>query len=239
MNLETISFNNTETTKIYYAHLQSNTQLNIQQTFITEYDIAEVINNFDYDVRYYPKRIYIRITDHMIRFMHNIHDILGLTKTKFVFSIRKHHIISPQIRPLSTDIVVDWDRYETTEIIAYNKILDIINNMHNSGFLHETEELDVTSPRLVIIGRSLYGESNFTPIQIKITNQEKTFKTEEGRIFSRFVDNDNRMHTIHKEPNVMFCSCGHICICSTCRTNLVNKNKCISCKLVSVNVREI
>ena len=227
MNLETISFNNTEITKIYYAHLQSNTQLNIQQTFITEYDITEVINNFDYDVRYYPKRIYIRIIDHMIRFMHNIHDILGLTKTKFVFSIRKHHILSPQIRPLSTDIVVDWGRYETTEITAYNKILDIINNMHDSGFLNETEELDVTSPRLVIIGRSLYGESNFTPIQIKITNQEKTFKTEECMI------------CLDKEPNVMFCSCGHICICSTCRTNLVNKNKCISCKLVSVNVREI
>ena len=60
-----------------------------------------------------------------------------------------------------------------------------------------------------------------------IINEEKTFKPEECMI------------CLDKEPNVMFCSCGHICICTTCRTSLPDKNQCVSCKMVSTIVREL
>ena len=47
------------------------------------------------------------------------------------------------------------------------------------------------------------------------------------------------MICLDKEPNVFFCNCGHICMCNTCKTSLVDKNKCIVCKTVSTLVIEI
>ena len=61
-----------------------------------------------------------------------------------------------------------------------------------------------------------------------ITSEEKTFKE------------DKCMICLDKEPNVLFCSCGHLCVCSECRKNLKNnKNMCVSCREISVNVRII
>ena len=56
-------------------------------------------------------------------------------------------------------------------------------------------------------------------------NEEKTFKE------------DKCMICLDKEPNVLFCSCGHLCICEECRKILENKNMCVSCREISVNVR--
>ena len=58
-------------------------------------------------------------------------------------------------------------------------------------------------------------------------NEEKTFKE------------DKCMICLDKEPNGLFCSCGHICVCEECRKNLENKNMCVSCRVISVNVRII
>ena len=61
-----------------------------------------------------------------------------------------------------------------------------------------------------------------------ITSEEKTFKE------------DKCMICLDKEPNFLFCSCGHLCVCSECRKNLKNnKNMCVSCREISVNVRII
>ena len=35
------------------------------------------------------------------------------------------------------------------------------------------------------------------------------------------------MICLDKEPNVLFCSCGHLCVCSGCRKNLENINMCV------------
>ena len=62
---------------------------------------------------------------------------------------------------------------------------------------------------------------------LKIINKEKIFKEDLCGI------------CMERKPNALFCSCGHISICSTCRKSLNNKNKCITCKEISMNVRII
>ena len=60
-------------------------------------------------------------------------------------------------------------------------------------------------------------EEFYSPKQIKqeFMNEEKTFKQ------------DKCIICLDKEPNVLFCSCGHLCICSGSRKILENKNVCV------------
>ena len=50
---------------------------------------------------------------------------------------------------------------------------------------------------------------------------------------------DTCMICLDKEPNVLFCTCGHISICTDCRENLNDKKKCVICKETNQIIRNI
>ena len=93
---------------------------------------------------------------------------------------------------------------------------------HDYIYIYKEEGLRLTiiQERLVI------------PIQIreeikngKIIDEEKTFKENECMV------------CLDKEPNVLFCNCGHLCVCEECRTLMSDKNKCPSCKADNKTIR--
>ena len=83
------------------------------------------------------------------------------------------------------------------------------------------EELNEPGLTLVIIRER-------TPLaeieDIEITNEEKTFKEEECSI------------CLNNKPNVLFCNCGHVCICNQCLSS-IQKKKCPICKMLSNIIR--
>ena len=222
MSLETISFNNITIKKKYYSYVHGDIDVNIQGMVIAEYDIKEALNNVPRGICYFPKKIYIRIIDHIVSFMKTFQRVMFLRKTKFSFSLKRSYSRYYRYRAITPDIVFEWVINETTDITANREILNIINNMDDI-VLGPDEGVNVTDPKLVIVGIEIID----SPGSIILKNGGKSFKTEECVI------------CMDKKPNVIFCNCGHICMCNTCRTSLDDKNKCIVCKTVCTLVIEI
>ena len=59
------------------------------------------------------------------------------------------------------------------------------------------------------------------------TDENKTFQSEECAV------------CISNPPNVLFCNCGHLCICSDCFQNIrqLEKTPCVVCKKENKTIR--
>ena len=62
--------------------------------------------------------------------------------------------------------------------------------------------------------------------EVEVINDTKTFKTE------------NCVICLEKESNILFCNCGHICICNNC-SEVKKLSKCLICKTENNVLREI
>ena len=122
---------------------------------------------------------------------------------------------------MNKDIEIIIDSCETPSYIVLDKIEDIVDDMSDRGcyYMDEVKE----GVRLVVVKRELLDICK----NAITMNGEKTFKS------------DTCMICLDKEPNVLFCTCGHISICTDCRENLNDKNTCISCKETSQIIRNI
>ena len=129
------------------------------------------------------------------------------------------------------DIEVYWDgRNETIEALR-ESINEQIENIKNTDPIN-----DPLIKTIILKGQLKLAMlvEQFNPLgarerieSLKIINKEKNFKEDLCGICTE------------RKPNALFCSCGHISICSTCRKSLNNKNKCITCKEISMSVRII
>ena len=198
------------------------------------------------------KDLYMKLIKHLIQHI-QARTYGGSTYCKYTFFIENTKDSKYLIKRITPDIELYIKARYTPDDLLQDMLINHINLIQDHDFKYLfnngpynggvklviiREDLKYIERRINRLENSEYGgitNEGITNVEItnegitnvEITNGEKTFKPEECMI------------CLDKEPNVMFCSCGHICICSTCRTNLTNKNKCISCKLVSVNVREI
>ena len=59
----------------------------------------------------------------------------------------------------------------------------------------------------------------------QIINIEKTFKE------------DNCVICLEKQPNVLFCNCGHLCVCEKCSKKGEGLEKCPICKTKNTILR--
>ena len=150
MSLETISFNNITIKKKYYYYVHGNIDVNIQGMVIAEYDIKEALNNEPRGICYFPKKIYIRIIDHIVSFMKTFQHVMFLRKTKFTFSLKRSYS-RYRYQAITPEIVFEWVINETTDITANREILNIINNMDDI-VLGPGEGVNVTYPKLIIAG---------------------------------------------------------------------------------------
>ena len=83
--------------------------------------------------------------------------------------------------------------------------------------------------KLVIIAQEVATLVNSAKQPEQKINKNKTFKNGECVV------------CLLNPPNVLFCSCGHICICSKCLSNIekIDKTSCVICKVKSEHIRVI
>ena len=68
---------------------------------------------------------------------------------------------------------------------------------------------------------------NSKPNNKKIINAEKIFKE------------DDCVICLTNPPNILFCNCGHLCVCEECSKTGESLKKCPSCKTENTNLRII
>ena len=219
-NISVITVNGLRITTAHRKRLINNRRFDTGEIIITEYNIDEVLNKTNDDFIYYPKNFFSLILHHMIEI------IKGqgyCRKSIFCFGLHQN---DPYENPydyqvMNKDIEVELDGLETPLNMVLNNIKDIVNDMDDRGFCFMDELKEGVRLTVVIIEILKVNEDVIS------MNGEKTFKQDECMI------------CLNNEPNVMFCNCGHLCICSTCRKSLNDKNKCVSCNLYSNIVREV
>ena len=182
---------------------------------IMEYEIDEAFNENNYrdNVFYYPKRIFSTLLQHMTQI---ICDEVGL-KFKFCFCLGQK---DPYQNPHNIEELLN-----EVEVVVYfcaptfsfdqikNNINAVINTMEDNSYcaMEELEE-DV---RLTVVKIVILGEKEI--ISNQFTNGETSFKEETCTI------------CLERIPNVLYCNCGHICVCEKC--NEIKKlNLCPVCK---------
>ena len=138
-------------------------------------------------------------------------------KSKFCFCLeQKDPYENPHnIQTLLNEVEVVVDFFAPTFSFDQikNNINAVINTMEDNSyrFLEELEE-DV---RLTVVKIVMLGEKEI--ISNQFINGETTFKEETCTI------------CLERIPNVLFCNCGHICVCEKC--NEIKKlTKCPVCK---------
>ena len=220
----TITHRGFRITQTYSTRLINNRLFSTGDIEIMEYEINAVFNENNYSDTgyYYPKRMFSTLLQHMTQI---IYDDPGL-KSKFCFGLnQKDPYQNPHnIQTMGKDIEVEVDFFAPTfsfDLIK-NNINDIVNSMEDNRvwFMNELEE----GVRLTVAKIEMLGEGEI--INTKSTNGEKTFRQEKCVI------------CLEEIPNVLFCLCGHICICEKCK-ELGELNFCPVCKKENTILRII
>ena len=129
-------------------------------------------------------------------------------KTIFCFSLYRNYDNTHDYQAMFKDIEVEVDGLGTPLNTVFKDIKDCVHDMEDDEIEFDELEEDV---RLVFVKMEIPKKNK----KIIPINDEKTFKS------------DTCMICLDKEPNVLFCTCGHISICTDCRENLNDKNKCV------------
>ena len=189
-------------------------------------EIYNIDNEVEYDVLYYDfyNKFSNHITAHLLRTLP--FDDKPVKYTTYIESSSERDM--EKTRRILSDMEIFFNDTEGLTISSLqHELRRVLSSagFTNNDYIYKEEGLRLTiiQERLVI-SMSIREEMK----NGKIINEEKTFKE------------DKCMICLDKEPNVLYCSCGHLCVCSECRKNLKNnKNMCVSCREISVNVRII
>ena len=140
-------------------------------------------------------------------------------KNKLVDIVITSEEKSKNIKILNKDIYIKLNSYGKS-LFALNDVL-----LHKIGLMHDSlDGSDISSYVMAnsvyliitVIGRHDPEYEIETSNSVNKINEEETFKEDECIICFK------------RKSNVLFCICGHLCICSECRKNLKN-NKCPMC----------
>ena len=125
------------------------------------------------------------------------------------------------------DIEVYWDgRDETIEALR-ESINEQIENIKNTDPINDPLIKTIILKRQLKVIMLVEQFNLFGVVDQLIMNKGKTFKE------------DTYMICMDKEPNILFCNCGHMCICEECLEKLEDKNICIGCREINMIVRKI
>ena len=219
----TITYGGVTITQTYNTRLSNNRLFSTGDIEIMEYEINAAFNENNYSDTgyYYPERIFSTLLQHMAQI---IYADPGL-KSKFCFGLHQNDPYENphNIQEVGKDIEVEADFFAPTfsfDLIK-NNINAIVNSMEDNRvcFMNELKE----GVRLTIAKIEMLGEGEI--INTQSTNGEKTFRPEKCVI------------CLEEEPKVLFCNCGHLCICEKC---LVRRfDNCPVCKKENTILRII
>ena len=192
-------------TQTYSTRLINNRRFSTGEIEIMEYEINAAFNENNYSDTgyYYPKRMFSTLLQHMTQIIYNDSGL----KSKFCFGL---HQKDPYQNPYNSqtmgkDIEVEVDFFAPTFSFDQikNNINTIINTMEDNRFwfMEELQE----GVRLTVVKIEMLEEKEI--ISNQCTNGEKTFKEKTCTI------------CLERIPNVLFCNCGHICVCEKCNEN--------------------
>ena len=105
--------------------------------------------------------------------------------------------------------------------IHVNYIIKGINQIHIKLL---TSYLNINREQYLILGGNIEDEDEEEQEEYKIINSSQSFKSVECVI------------CLTNPPNVLFCNCGHLCLCSECE-KLKISNKCPICKIENEIIR--
>ena len=219
-----ITYGDCTITQTYRMRLINNRRFSTGEIEIMEYEINAAFNENNYSDTgyYYPKRMFSTLLRHMAQIIYNNPGL----KSKFCFGLhQKDPYQNPHnIQTMGKDIEVEVDFF--APIFSFDQIKNninaIINIMEDNRFwfMEELEE-DV---RLTVVKIEMLREEEI--ISNQFTNGEKTFKEKTCAICLEGI------------PNVLFCVCGHICICEKCK-EIKKLNSCPVCKTENTILRII
>ena len=216
MNRNTIKISN-----IYLPHISTRRLLskNINNQYtemvISEYDLEETLDLFN-NVSYSPKEIYTRILDHLYEILgRNIHN----TQAIFSFSIHQN-TDENDYEIIEKDIQVEAKDSSITIEIVFEKIKNIIQYMQDTRYtLKHCLNPDL---HLTFVKHEIHNSKE------NIINKEKIFKS------------NSRVSCTESNPNILFCNCGHLCICIKCWEFMSDKKYCCPiCREYNTIVREL
>ena len=202
-------------TQTYSTRLINNRRFSTGKIEIMEYEINTAFNENNYSDTgyYYPKRMFSTLLQHMTQIIYNNPGL----KSKFCFGLhQKDPYQNPHnIQTMGKDIEVEVDFLAPTFSFDQikNNINAIVNIMEDNRFwfMEELQE----GVRLTVVKVEMLEEKEI--INNQCTNGEKTFKEKTCTICLEII------------PNVLFCLCGHICICEKCK-EIKKLNFCPICK---------
>ena len=218
-----ITYGDFTITQTYCTCLVNNRRFSTGDIEIIEYEIKAAFNENNYSDRgyYYPKRMFSTLLHHMAQIIYNNPGL----KSKFCFALHQN---DPYENPYNSqamgkDIEVEVDFFAPTFSFDQikNNINASINIMEDNRFFIDEFEEDV---RLTVVKREMLEEKEI--INNRCTNGEKTFKEKTCVICLEGI------------PNVLFCECGHICICEKCK-EIKKLNSCPFCKTENTILRII
>ena len=191
--------------------LTKNHQNQYSELCISEYDITEAL---DLDQNHFsPKQLYFSLSHHLYEILkRNKH----YNRTVYSFSIYQNKEID-NYEIITKDISITALESDIIDTI-HDKINIIINNFPDTIFPLQLN--NITEFRLIFSKYEIFSNED------EYINSESTYKTSNCVICSITT------------PNVLFCNCGHITICSNCYRNY-NKKQCVSCRILNTIVRII
>ena len=84
------------------------------------------------------------------------------------------------------------------------------------------------------------GFETLTIIQERLTFPYYYKEPNENQIkLAKTFKEDNCVVCITNKPDILFCNCGHLCICEECFSRLDNKNNCLKCRERNTIIRKI
>ena len=193
----------------------------IQRTItMSEYKISSVSAlsieiNPDTLTPYYPKRIFTDLVPFLTEIIKN--DVV--IKSAYCFGLRQHehNKYDEQIINKDIEVVVDLETPETT---IKQLILNCVNNMHDRCFyIDENTHISVLT---------------LTAVKVELLKEIR-----EQRINSiQSYKDDKCIICLNTNPTILFCDCGHTCICEECYI-LLDENKCPKCRTNNKTIRKI
>ena len=154
-----------------------------------------------------------------------VHDDFSLFKALWFFCLCRKPKYRSDYEEIEKDIEVEVDfnlPTYTFETIM-DSIANCIHNMDDEKITLYTDDYDNLCLTAITIEFTTHMEKIIGP-RNKNVNGENTFKEETCII------------CVEKEPKVLFCGCGHLCVCKECK-KFFQKYVCPICKHKSKNIR--
>ena len=216
MNAETFTGRKTKLEEFYKQRIKFN---------IHSIDINQAnpnINIYDYTTNIFFKT-HITFTGDKFLMSEFYKHLKPIIFYAYSYTIQRKHIEEDFI--LKEDNTIINYNYETDNNELYIKNLEIVLTTYYD-FYHEDYDFYFWALAELEQNNELVLSHEFTKEETKIINPSKIFKSEECII------------CLENQPIILFCNCGHICICGEC-IKKYESAACPICKTYNEYIRKI